>query len=94
MPWKQPWKESMPHQPGDECAVCGCVKELRARGQWWILSGYYGLWGTFCPCCFELAAHDPYKNPRNPSGYRFVQERLGYRAMYDRLVTCYPRGRR
>lgn len=63
---------SAPHHP---CTNC---KTTDPAGQWWGLSNYYGVSGTFCPKCYDLVSHDPYGNPRNPDDYaRVLQKQKG-----------------
>lgn len=47
------------------CSNCNC-EHSRRKGQWWHLGNYFGLYGLFCPDCYDLVSHDAYKNPKHP----------------------------
>jgi hypothetical protein len=46
-----------------KCIICGTSNP---KGQWWGLSGYFGLSGRFCPICYDKVSHDAYGKPNNP----------------------------
>lgn len=57
-----------------ECINCGKIKKtdywtIDADGTWWHLTGYYSIFGLFCPKCFRKVAHDSYGNPENHKEY-------------------------
>lgn len=54
------------------CTNCGATSDTRP-GQWWGLGNYYGVSGTFCPDCYELVSHDPYRKPRHPTDYEAIK---------------------
>lgn len=61
------------------CKNCGkenhetFMTPLSERGaSWWHLSGYFGIFGYFCPDCFRKVAHDSSRNPENPKEYKLI----------------------
>ena len=62
---------------GSHCTNCGREHldnywHNTGKRTWWTLSGYYGIWGYFCPECHDKVEHDSYGNPRFPEDYRAV----------------------
>lgn len=58
------------------CAVENPPGEARPNNpQWWFLSNYFGISGTFCPDCYELVSHTPYGVPRHPVSYQQIKEK-------------------
>jgi hypothetical protein len=49
-----------------QCRGCGTLDN---PGQWWQLSNYYGVTGTFCSDCYDQVSHDSYEQPRRPDDY-------------------------
>ena len=54
-----------------ECTNCH-AREKDRGGQWWFLNDYFGIWGRFCPDCFDKVSHDSYRKPKHPAEYQKV----------------------
>lgn len=39
---------------------------------WWHLNDAHGIWGYFCPDCYELVSHDPWGNPKHPKEFKTI----------------------
>jgi hypothetical protein len=52
------------------CTHCG---KLEVPGQWWVLRGYFGISGYFCPACYDLVSHDCYRKPKHPEQYKAIR---------------------
>ena len=57
------------------CRACDADNQDRG-GQWWHLSGYFGLTGSFCPTCYDEVSHDSYQRPRHPGEYMKILLKL------------------
>ena len=55
------------------CSACG---DSTAQGQWWHLSNYYGLSGTFCPACYEKVSHDAFGMAKHPDEYAEICKKM------------------
>ena len=58
----------MPHirmkLPHLRCVNCGTA---HGEGKtFWHLSGYFGFSGQWCGDCYDLVAHDAYRQPKHP----------------------------
>lgn len=58
-----------------KCVCCNTPRDKKT-GQWWHLSNYFGLSGTFCPKCYELVSHDAYRKPNHPIEYENIKNLL------------------
>lgn len=57
--------------------LCACCGKEKYSGQFWTLSGYYGLSGKFCSECYDKVSHDSYGKPKHPKEYTMILLRLG-----------------
>ena len=62
-----------------KCTGCSVSYEKR-QGQWWSTTRYFGISGYFCSDCYDMIAHDSYRNPKNPAGYTLMLLKLGVKA--------------
>ena len=58
-----------------KCRACDIEKDRTGR-QWWNLSGYFGITGSFCPDCYDKVSHDSYQQPCNPGEYTKILLKL------------------
>ena len=61
----------------NKCTNCGKEEvvdywHVHNRRAWWNLNGYFGLWGFFCPPCYDLVSHDSYRKPNNPREFNTI----------------------
>jgi hypothetical protein len=54
-----------------KCTNCDNTSESYS-GQFWHCRDYFGVSGTFCGDCYELVAHDAYRNPVNPQAHQEI----------------------
>lgn len=47
----------------NDCSHCSIPKS--SGKQFWHLTGYYGISGTFCSDCYDLVSHDAYHKPKH-----------------------------
>ena len=53
------------------CTNCGFKEEppKNINSGWWHLADYFGIWGFFCPSCFEKVSHNSSREPNHPEEY-------------------------
>ena len=61
----------------EPCTNCGRsrVPEVPIIGytpHWWTLTSYYGLYGYFCPDCYELVSHNGGGVPMHPKEFKTI----------------------
>lgn len=64
------WSDVSKQYSPQPCTNCG---DVEVRGQWWGLSSYFEVTGYFCPKCYDLVAHDSYRQPTNPEQYKAIR---------------------
>ncbi len=57
------------------CVMCGKQRikhHIAGAGEFWGLSNYFGLSGTFCVTCYSKVSHDSYGRPEHPVMHRLA----------------------
>jgi len=69
------------------CKNCGKENHDEGGASWWHLTGYFGIFGYFCPDCFSKVAHDSSRNPENPKEYKMIAVKQQLQRANKRRLT-------